>query len=378
LDLTQQLVACPSISPHDHGCQQILQSRLEAIGFTCTFYNAEGVTNLWASKGSGSPHLLFAGHTDVVPTGPEAAWDSPPFQPTQISGQLFGRGAADMKSSLAAMIVALEHLDAERHALTGTMSLLITSDEESDAIFGTRHAIDQLIKENIKPDFCVVGEPSSSTRLGDVVRCGRRGSLNARLVVRGIQGHVAYQQEADNPIHSVLGLLGELTSRIWDEGNAYYPPTSLQISNIHSGTGATNVIPGELEVMFNIRFNTEQSADGLMQAIEAMMNSHGLDYEIDWQVSGQPFLTAEGVLTRAVQSAIATIVGLETELSTNGGTSDGRFISPWNGNTPNQVEVVELGPVNATIHRVNERVSIDDLGPLAEIYARVVLLIFDI
>lgn len=380
LDLTCELIACPSITPQDQGCQQILSDRLAAIGFTCVSHDAADVSNLWASRGEGHPHLLFAGHTDVVPTGPEQQWDTKPFEPTQVDGELFGRGAADMKASLAAMVVALEHLDAHRagdhragdHQLgAGTISLLITSDEEGDAIHGTRHVIDVLTGANIKPDFCVVGEPSSSQRLGDVVRCGRRGSINARMVVRGVQGHVAYPQDADNPVHKALNALLEMTLTKWDDGNAYYPPTSLQISNIHAGTGATNVIPGDLEVMFNLRYNTEQTASRIQDAIERICERHELDYSIDWRLSGEPFLTQEGALTLAVQQAIKHVTGIETELSTNGGTSDGRFISPWNSPGTNQVEVVEIGPVNATIHKINERVRIDDLGPLADIYAQI-------
>jgi succinyl-diaminopimelate desuccinylase len=345
---------------------------LDAIGFECRFFNTGGVTNLWASKGQGAPHLLLAGHTDVVPTGPLEKWESPPFEPTEIDGALHGRGAADMKSSLAAMIVALEQLATRQVALQGTVSLLITSDEEGDAIHGTRHAIDELTKLGVKPDYCVVGEPSSTTQLGDVVRCGRRGSLNARVVVHGTQGHVAYPQDADNPVHRALAALQVLTTKEWDGGNAYYPPTSLQVSNINAGTGATNVIPGELEIMFNVRFNTEQTAMGLQQTIETLFRQHGLDYTVDWQLSGEPFLTEKGLLTSVVEHAIREVVGIETVLSTDGGTSDGRFIAPWNEPGTHQVDVVELGPVNATIHKLNERVRIADLDPLARIYAKII------
>ena len=315
---------------------------------------------------------MFAGHTDVVPSGPPDQWDTPPFEPTVENGVLYGRGAADMKSSLAAMVVALESLADDGFELNGTMSLLVTSDEEGDAVHGTRHAISVLTEENVRPDYCVIGEPSSSARLGDVVRCGRRGSLNGTLVVKGIQGHVAYPREADNPIHGVLAALQELTTTAWDSGNDYYPPTSLQCSNISAGTGATNVIPGQIEVWFNLRFNTEHTAESLQNEIASILDRHGLDYAIDWTLSGDPFLTKDGTLTTIVREVIREVSGLTTELSTDGGTSDGRFISPWGVPGDARVEVVELGPVNATIHKINEQIAVADLAPLAMLYRRIV------
>jgi succinyl-diaminopimelate desuccinylase len=315
---------------------------------------------------------MFAGHTDVVPPGPEAQWRSPPFTPTLIDGVLYGRGAADMKSSLAAMVVAVEQVLTANPDLPGTLSFLITSDEEGDAIHGTRHAIDVLNQRGVKPDYCIVGEPSSTKIVGDVVRCGRRGSLNAKLIVHGVQGHVAYPNEAVNPIHQALNALAQLTTRQWDNGNSYYPPTSLQISNINAGTGVTNVIPGLLEVQFNLRFSTEQTSDGLQQTITDIFDRHEFNYELLWQHSGDPFLTEGGDLSRAVLDAIQSVQDIDAELSTSGGTSDGRFISPWGEPGSNQVEVIELGPTNATIHKVDECVALAELAPLALIYQRIV------
>jgi succinyl-diaminopimelate desuccinylase len=308
----------------------------------------------------------------VVPPGPIERWQTPPFEPTIKDGQLYGRGAADMKSSLAAMIVAVENVTKNVQQNCGTLSFLITSDEEGVATHGTRYAIDVLAKEGIRPDYCVVGEPSSSELLGDVVRSGRRGSLNAKLKVIGTQGHVAYPEEANNPIHKVLTALSAMTDREWDTGNDFYPPTSLQISNINGGTGATNVIPGELNIDFNFRFNTEQTAAGLRNAIEEILQTHGVTFDIQWQLSGEPFLTLPGDLTEAVTDAIRVETGLTTQLSTSGGTSDGRFISPWDKPGSGQVEVVELGPLNATIHKIDECVAVDDLLPLARVYQRII------
>ncbi len=379
LALTEALVRAPSVTPEDAGCQQLLAAELERLGFTTTFFNAGGVSNLWATRGSHGPHLVLAGHTDVVPPGPLDAWHSDPFAPEIRDGYLYGRGTADMKASLAAMLRATEA--ALEKPLAGTLSFLITSDEEGPATCGTRHAIEQLVAHGVRPDFCVVGEPSSSERLGDVVRCGRRGSLNGRLRVIGVQGHVAYPDQAHNPVHAALGALAALSERAWDTGNDYYPPTGFQISNVTAGTGATNVIPGTLDVVFNFRFNTEQTAAGLADAVAGTLASHGLDYELEWELSGEPFLTETGALTRAVSDAIEAETGHATELSTSGGTSDGRFIAPWTGHPPRldsaeaapmQVEVVELGPCNATIHKVNECVRVADLEPLSRIYQRVI------
>lgn len=372
LALTCQLMTRRSVTPDDSGCQALLADRLSRAGFHVEQIDRENVKNLWAVYGSGGPHLMFAGHTDVVPPGQEAQWRSPPFTPTVIDGVLHGRGAADMKSSLAAMVVAVEQVLTANPELAGTLSFLLTSDEEGDAIYGTRHVVDVLNQRAIKPDYCIVGEPSSTKIVGDVVRCGRRGSLNAKLIVHGVQGHVAYPNEALNPIHQALHALTQLTTRQWDNGNRYYPPTSLQISNVNAGTGATNVIPGLLEVQFNLRFSTEQTSDGLQQTIADIFDHHELNYELLWQHSGDPFLTERGDLSRAVLDAIESVQGIEAELSTSGGTSDGRFISPWGKPGSNQVEVIELGPTNATIHKVNECVALAELAPLALIYQRIV------
>ena len=371
-ELAKELISRVSVTPEDAGCQELIAARLNQLGFQTRQINAEGVHNLWASLGTGSPHLMFAGHTDVVPPGPLEQWQTPPFEPTVKNGQLYGRGAADMKSSLAAMVVAVEDATANGEYSCGTLSFLITSDEEGVATYGTRHAIDVLAKEGVTPDYCVVGEPSSSEQLGDVVRSGRRGSLNAKLKVIGTQGHVAYPEAAKNPIHKVLTALSVLTTKEWDFGNEFYPPTSFQISNINGGTGATNVIPGELEIDFNFRFNTEQTAAGLSASVEEILRSFEITYEIKWQLSGEPFLTLPGALTEAVTQAIQAETGLTTLLSTSGGTSDGRFISPWNKPGSGQVEVVELGPLNATIHKIDECVAVDDLAPLARIYQQII------
>ena len=372
LELAQELISRISVTPEDAGCQELISNRLATLGFQTRQINAEGVHNLWAWRGTGSPHLMFAGHTDVVPPGPIEQWQTPPFEPTIKDGQLYGRGAADMKSSLAAMIVAVENVTKNVQQNCGTLSFLITSDEEGVATHGTRYAIDVLAKEGIRPDYCVVGEPSSSELLGDVVRSGRRGSLNAKLKVIGTQGHVAYPEEANNPIHKVLTALAAMTDRQWDTGNDFYPPTSLQISNINGGTGATNVIPGELNIDFNFRFNTEQTEAGLRNAIEDILQTHGVTFDIQWQLSGEPFLTLPGDLTEALTDAIRGETGLTTQLSTSGGTSDGRFISPWDKPGSGQVEVVELGPLNATIHKIDECVAVDDLLPLARVYQRII------
>ena len=371
-DLTCELIRRVSVTPEDAGCQEIIGQRLANLGFSLRQLNAHGVHNLWASRGHGSPHLLFAGHTDVVPSGPEAEWQSPPFEPTVHEGHLIGRGAADMKSSLAAMLVAVEEHLTQHPNQPGTLSFLITSDEEGEAIHGTAHAIRELNKDGIKPDYCIVGEPSSSDRLGDVVRCGRRGSLNARLTIHGVQGHVAYPAAARNPIHQAMPVLAQLADTVWDHGNQFYPPTSLQISNIKSGTGASNVIPGSLSADFNLRFNTEQTCAGLQGQIEQMFEDAGLQYDLQWTLSGAPFLTQPGNLSDAVDNAIKSETGITTEMSTSGGTSDGRFIAPWESHPEGPVEVIEIGPINATIHKINESVLISDLIPLANIYRKII------
>lgn len=365
LELTRALMERPSVTPDDAGCQALLADRLLHLGFTVTRLDREDVNNLLAEFGDGSPRVALAGHTDVVPPGDLSQWQSPPFTPTVRDGYLFGRGAADMKSSLAAMIVATERF-LERHPKPGgTLALLITSDEEGVAEFGTRHIASHLKNAGKVPDYCIVGEPSSSTALGDTIRNGRRGSLNGRLTVHGVQGHVAYPELAINPIHKLAPFLAALLGREFDRGNAHYPPTRVQVSNIAAGTGASNVIPAQLTLDFNFRFSNEQSSDGLKSIVERLLAEHGVDADLNWQLSGEPFLTRPGRLTGLVQSAIGEELGTDCELSTSGGTSDGRFIAPLD------CEVVELGPVNATIHKVNECVAIADLEPLARTYERI-------
>jgi succinyl-diaminopimelate desuccinylase len=371
LDLACELIRRPSVTPADAGCQALIAQRLAPLGFSCETLRFEEVDNLWAVRrppgdGAGTaPIFVFAGHTDVVPTGPLDRWASPPFEPTIRASYLYGRGAADMKSSLAAMIVATERFLAEWPECPAAIAFLLTSDEEGPARHGTRAVMETLRARGLRLDWCIVGEPSSGERFGDTVRVGRRGSLNATLRVLGRQGHVAYPDLADNPIHRAAPALAALTGRRWDDGNEFFPPTSFQISNIHAGTGATNVIPGELEVQCNFRYCTEQTAAGLERQVHELLDAHGLAYEIDWALSGEPFLTRHGKLVAAVQQAILEVTGLDTLLSTSGGTSDGRFIAPTG------CEVVELGPCNATIHQIDECVAVADLEPLALTYQRV-------
>ena len=362
LELAHALIARPSVTPDDQGCQQLIGARLAALGFTLEPMNSGAVTNLWARRGTAGPLLAFAGHTDVVPPGPENAWTSPPFQPEIRAGLLYGRGAADMKGSIAAMVTACERFLAEHPDHRGSLAFLITSDEEGSATEGTIKVIETLEARNEKIDWCLVGEPSSVEQAGDVVKNGRRGSLPGTLSVRGVQGHVAYPQLADNPVHRALPALTELAAAVWDDGNEFFPPTTLQISNIQAGTGATNVIPGTLEVLFNFRYSTASSEASLRQRVHTLLDRHGLEYRLDWFHSGGPFLTPAGALVDAVRVAIRTVTGLETELSTSGGTSDGRFIAPTGA------QVVELGPVNATIHKVNECVAVDELERLTRMY----------
>ena len=366
LDLALALMERPSVTPEDAGCQELLGQRLRQLGFHLESMPAGEVDNLWATHGEGAPYLVLAGHTDVVPPGPERDWDSPPFEPSLRNGLLYGRGAADMKSSLAAMVVASEEFLARHPKHRGTLAFLVTSDEEGPAVQGTRHVIAELAKRGIQLDYCVVGEPSSSLDIGDTVRVGRRGSLNATLRIRGQQGHVAYPDQAENPVHNSAAALCELTAMVWDAGNESFPPTSLQISNIHAGTGATNVIPGELTIEFNVRFNTEQTVEGIQQRITELLDQHQQNYQLDWEVSGLPFLTPAGMLREITARAVADITGRRPEESTSGGTSDGRFIAPTG------CEVVELGPVNESIHKINEHVRVDDLIPLARIYQTIV------
>jgi succinyl-diaminopimelate desuccinylase len=362
LELARDLIARASVTPDDQGCQQLLGERLAALGFKLEFMNFGAVTNLWARRGTQGPLLAFAGHTDVVPTGPESAWASPPFQPEIRDGLLYGRGAADMKGSIAAMTTACERFLAEHPQHRGSLAFLITSDEEGIATEGTVKVIETLEARGEKIDWCLVGEPSSVKQAGDVVKNGRRGSLSGTLSVRGVQGHVAYPHLADNPVHRALPALAELAATTWDDGNEFFPPTTFQISNLHAGTGATNVIPGTLEVLFNFRYSTENSEASLKQRVHALLDKHGLDYQLDWFHSGAPFLTPAGALVDAVRVAVREVTGLETELSTSGGTSDGRFIAPTGA------QVVELGPVNATIHKVNECVAVEELERLTRMY----------
>ncbi|NIA01169.1 MAG: succinyl-diaminopimelate desuccinylase [Planctomycetia bacterium] len=365
LELATELVNRASVTPEDAGCQQLMRERLEAIGFHCDELPFGEVSNFWARHGDAAPLLVFAGHTDVVPTGPLEHWQSDPFQAEIRDGMLYGRGTADMKGSLAAMVTACEAFVSEHPDHSGSIGFLITSDEEGPSINGTVKVVEQLVKRGEKIDLCLVGEPSSSRQLGDVIKNGRRGSLNGRLTVRGKQGHVAYPQLASNPIHLVAPALTELTSIEWDQGNAHFPPTSFQISNIQAGTGAENVIPGELEVMFNLRYSTELNEQVIRQRIHAVLDSHTLDYSLDWRLSGEPFLTPAGELVDAARTAIREVMGIDTELSTSGGTSDGRFIAPTGA------QVLELGPVNATIHQIDECVAVDALDQLTKIYQRI-------
>ncbi len=360
--LAKDLIRRPSVTPLDEGCQTLMAERLAKLGFVIEPMVFEDTTNLWARRGSEGPLFCFAGHTDVVPAGPLDKWHTPPFEPTIKDGVLYGRGAADMKGSLASMVVAVERFVAEHPDHTGSIAFLITSDEEGPFINGTTRVIDTLEARNEKIRWCIVGEPSSTAVVGDVVKNGRRGSITGDLLVRGVQGHVAYPHLADNPIHKAAPALAELTATVWDEGNAYFPPTSFQIANISAGTGASNVIPGELQVQFNFRFSTQLTDMDIRQQVEALLDKHDLDYQLDWTLSGQPFLTDTGALLDAAVAAIEAVNGQRPALLTTGGTSDGRFIAPTGA------EVIELGPVNATIHKVNECVKADDLDLLADMY----------
>ncbi len=366
LKLAQDLIARPSITPEDAGCQTVLAELLQRHGFQIEWLRFGEVLNLWARRGTRSPLVCFAGHTDVVPPGDLSAWDSPPFQPEIRHGMLFGRGAADMKGSVAAMVVAAERFVQAHPDHDGSIAFLITADEEGVAVDGTVKVIETLQARGERIDYCVVGEPSSQKVLGDEFKIGRRGSLTGNLTVHGIQGHVAYPHRADNPVHRAAPALAELVSTVWDQGNAHFPPSSLQIANIHAGTGANNVIPGSLQVQFNIRFNTEWTPERLQAAIEAIFQRHALNISLQWNLSGLPFLTQEdGKLVDAVKTAVRDVLGVETQASTSGGTSDARFIAPTGA------EVIELGPLNATIHKVNECVGIEDLERLCAVYERV-------
>lgn len=364
LQLAKDLISRPSVTPEDYGCQTLLAERLSKIGFKIEHMRFGETDNLWARRGSEGPLFAFAGHTDVVPTGPEEKWKFPPFKPSIENGILYGRGTADMKGSIACMVTACERFIKQNPNHSGSIAFLITSDEEGPAHDGTVKVIETLEARNEKIDWCLVGEPSSTEKVCDVIKNGRRGSIGCTLKVKGKQGHVAYPHLAKNPIHDFAPILKILTETQWDQGNEFFPPTTFQVSNIHSGTGATNVIPGECEVIFNFRFSTAITDTQIRQQVEALLNEHNVEYEIDWALSGQAFLTNRGELISATQQAIKDVCGFETELSTAGGTSDGRFIAPTGA------QVVELGPLNATIHQVNECVAIDDLDTLSNVYEK--------
>ena len=363
LQLAFDLISRHSVTPEDAGCQELMIERLEAIGFKIERLRFGNVDNFWARRGTEAPVLAFAGHTDVVPTGPEANWKHAPFEPMiDDKGMLYGRGAADMKGSLASMVVACEEFVAANPNHQGSIAFLVTSDEEGPAVNGTVKVVEHLEARGEKMTWCIVGEPSSTHHTGDIIKNGRRGSLGAKLLVKGIQGHVAYPHLARNPIHQVAPALAELSTEHWDEGNEYFPATSFQISNINGGTGATNVIPGDVEVVFNFRFSTELTADQIKQRVHGILDKHELEYDLQWTLNGLPFLTPEGDLVDACRGAILEATHITTELSTSGGTSDGRFIAPTG------TQVVELGPCNATIHKVNEHILADDLNKLTGIY----------
>ncbi|ENZ5482151.1 succinyl-diaminopimelate desuccinylase [Serratia marcescens] len=364
IELAQQLIKRPSLSPNDEGCQQLMIERLQAIGFTVEAMDFEDTQNFWAWRGEGQT-LAFAGHTDVVPTGDEKRWDNPPFEPAIRDGMLYGRGAADMKGSLAAMVVAAERFVAANPDHRGRLAFLITSDEEASATHGTVKVVEALMARNERLDYCLVGEPSSTERVGDVVKNGRRGSITANLHIHGVQGHVAYPHLADNPVHRAMPALNELVAIEWDRGNEFFPPTSMQIANVQAGTGSNNVIPGDLYVQFNFRFSTELTDAMIKQRVEELLERHQLNYSIEWRLSGQPFLTSRGALVDAVVNAVEHYSELTPQLLTTGGTSDGRFIAQMGA------QVVELGPVNATIHKVNECVNAADLQLLSRMYQRI-------
>ncbi|WP_018231143.1 succinyl-diaminopimelate desuccinylase [Thioalkalivibrio thiocyanodenitrificans] len=365
LDLARELIRRRSVTPEDAGCQQLIAERLAPLGFEAHHLRFGEVDNLWLRRGSEGPVLAFAGHTDVVPPGPPEQWSSDPFRPEIRDGLLYGRGAADMKSSIAAFVTACERFLEAHPDHTGSIGLLITSDEEGPSVNGTVKVVEWLESRNDKIDWCLVGEPSSTARLGDVIKNGRRGSLSGHLRVRGQQGHVAYPHLADNPVHRALPALTELAGIEWDRGNEHFPATSFQIAGIQAGTGAENVIPGELAVTFNLRFSTEQTDEGIRARVHQVLDAHDLDYALTWRLSGHPFLTAEGELVEAARAAIREITGHDTELSTAGGTSDGRFIAPTGA------QVVELGPVNASIHKIDEHVRVEDLDVLSRVYAEI-------
>jgi len=364
LELAKQLIARPSVTPDDSGCQDIMMARLAPLGFAVERLRFGEVDNFWAQRGRGAPLFVFAGHTDVVPAGPLEKWTHDPFTPTVLNGLLYGRGAADMKGSLAAFVTAIEDFIAARPNHKGSIALLITSDEEGPSVDGTVKVVDWLKARGVHMDYCLVGEPTCEETLGDVIKNGRRGSLNGRLTVHGIQGHVAYPHLARNPVHALAPALADLVAIEWDRGNESFPPTSFQVSNVRAGTGAENVIPGDLEIAFNFRFSTEHTAESLRSRVEQVLAHHGVEHELRWHLSGNPFLTPAGALVDAVRAATQAEIGREPRLSTSGGTSDGRFIAPTG------TQVVELGPLNRSIHKIDECVAVEDLARLAAIYRR--------
>jgi succinyl-diaminopimelate desuccinylase len=372
LELAKQLIERPSVTPNDAGCLELLAERLRPLGFEIHRLRFDNVDNLWAEHGNTAPLVVFAGHTDVVPPGPLDSWRSPPFEPTVRDGRLYGRGAADMKSSVAAFVTAIEDFLIDHPAHPGSIGILLTSDEEGPAVNGTVKVVDWLTARGTRIDYCVVGEPTGSQTLGDVIKNGRRGSLGARLTVRGIQGHVAYPQTARNPIHAVAPALAELVAAQWDMGNEDFPPTTFQVSNIHAGTGADNVIPGTLELDFNFRFSTASTDTELRERVESVLKHHKIDYAIEWRLSGRPYLTRRGKLVQASQQAVRDVLGVQARLSTDGGTSDGRFIAPTGA------EVVELGPPNASIHKLDENILLEDLARLARVYQTLLKLLLNV
>ena len=365
LELARQIISCHSVTPEDGGCMDIITARLKPLGFAIEYINRNGVTNLWARSGTVAPLFVFAGHTDVVPTGPLDQWTSPPFAPEVRDGMLYGRGAADMKTGVAAAVTAVESFLAEHPAFPGSLAFLLTSDEEGDAVDGTVAVVEALKARGETLDYCIIGEPTSVNTLGDMIKNGRRGSLSGTLKVKGIQCHIAYPEKGRNPIHEAAPALAELAATRWDEGNEYFPPTTWQVSNIHGGTGATNVVPGQLEIKFNFRFSTASTPEGLQERLCAILNKHHLDYHIQWTLGARPFLTGRGLLADAATTAIREICGIDTELSTTGGTSDGRFIADI------CKQMLEIGPVNATSHKIDECIAVDALPGLSAIYRRI-------
>lgn len=367
LDLARALIARPSVTPEDAGCLDLIAQHLEPLGFACERIDSNGVSNLWARRGRAAPLFVFAGHTDVVPTGPVEQWTSNPFEPVIRDDALYGRGASDMKTSIAAFIEAADEFVAQHPDHAGSIALLLTSDEEGPATDGTVKVVRALADRGEKPDYCIVGEPTSVARTGDMIKNGRRGSLSGALVVKGVQGHVAYPHLARNPVHDVAAALAELAQVEWDRGNEYFPPTTWQVSNMNAGTGANNVIPGTVHIRFNFRFSTASTVESLQTRVHGILDRHGVEYDLDWSYDGRPYLTGKGDLVDAVARAIRKECAIETELSTTGGTSDGRFIADI---CP---QVVELGPVNATIHKINECIRLSDLEPLPRIYRQVLV-----